>query len=316
MAGRPGEIFRDAEFPRAESRNGPTRDDRTDSGMLLGARLEAFGKGQGIVAVDDPRFTSTQDAIRRDLENPDHSIFRFGPNPTSPHAPQGELDTWPINTGWAAQDEWLLGRTDLAWRYLISGVLNKAKADLPGTCYYLPENWDRNGVVDKPMIVWSHGEFVASSLLLFLGIDLEPQGADLGLAPSLPPGMQRARLDNFRFRDWRMGVDLTRRGDLVDVVIGSWCTVLSQAKSDQVLSVRLPPGQVIELKDRGTAEFTVDPSQYYLEFGRASHALERASVVSRVLGAKPPAEPLAAMSPAELEDFIVRTETDFVPTAN
>jgi GH15 family glucan-1,4-alpha-glucosidase len=315
MAGKPGEIFRDPEFPKQESRNGPTRDDRTDSGMLMVARMEAFGKGEGIVPVDDPRFTSTQGAIRRDLENTDHSIFRFGPNPSSPHAPQGELDTWPINTAWAAQDEWLLGRTDLAWRYLISGVLNKTKYDLAGACYYLPENWDRNGVVDKPMIVWSHGDFVTSTMLLLLGIDLEPEGADLGLAPSLPPGMKQAHLRNFRFRDWRLDIDLNRDGKLVDVAITPWCVVSGQERTDEVLSVRSPIGKVIELKDRVSDGFTVDPSQYYLEFGRSRHALERAAVVSRILNQAPP-KPLAAMSPAELENFIVKAETDFVPTAN
>ena len=132
-------------------------------------------------------FASTQDQVRRDLENPDHSIFRFGPNPASPHAPQGELDTWPIIMSWAAQDEWLLGRTDLAWTYLLSGIVNKRGYDADACAYYLPEFWDRNGVPDKPLIVWSHGDFVTSVLLLFLGVDLEPQGADLGLAPSLPP---------------------------------------------------------------------------------------------------------------------------------
>ena len=188
MAGKPGEIFRDEEFPNAENRNGPTRDDRTDSGMLMLARLEVFGKGQGIVAANDPRFRSTQAAIRRDLENPDHSIYRFGPNPSSPHAPQGELDTWPINTAWAAQDEWLQGNTVLAWRYLLSGEVNKAGVDLAASCEYLPENWDRDGVADKPIIVWSHGELVTTTLLLFLGFDLEPQTGTSGWRRACPPG--------------------------------------------------------------------------------------------------------------------------------
>jgi hypothetical protein len=308
MAGKPGEVFRDSESPTVESRNGPTRDDRTDSGMLMDARLEAFGKGQGIVQVDDPRFASTQDAIRRDLENPDHAIFRFGPNPASPHAPQGELDTWPINTAWAAQDEWLLGRTNLAWMYLISGVVNKAMYDLPAACYYLPENWDRTGAVDKPIIVWSHGDFVTSVILLFLGVDLEPRGAELGLAPSLPPGMHHASIRNFRFRNWRMDVDLTRRGDLVDVAIDP-----SAGGAGAVLSVRTPSGAVLKLRSGERAGFTVDPSRYFEVFGRAGHAAERASVVSRVLLGKPAPEALRTMSPDEIENFIVKAETGFVP---
>ncbi len=124
---------------------------------------------------------------------------------------QGELDTWPINTAWAAQDEWLLGRTDLAWRYVLSGIVNKRNYDLEAGNYYLPENWDRKGVPDKQLIVWSHGDFLTSTLLLFLGFDLEPEAADLGLAPSLPPGMNHARIGRFRFRDWHLDFDLTRR---------------------------------------------------------------------------------------------------------
>ena len=208
MAGPPGQSFTDPEYPKAESRNGPLRDDRVDSGMLIIPRLEVFGRNQGIIAVDDPRFASTQAEITRDLENPDHSIFRFGPNAGSPHAPGGELDTWPINTSWAAQDEWLLGRTDLAWRYLMSGIVNKRLYDLKAGNYYLPENWDRKGVPDKPLIVWSHGDFLTSTLLLFLGVDLEPDGADLGLAPSLPPGTNHARISRFRFRDWHLNLSL------------------------------------------------------------------------------------------------------------
>jgi hypothetical protein len=266
MAGKPGEIFRDEEYPNAENRNGPTRDDRTDSGMLMLARLEAFGRGQGIVAVDDPRFLSTQEAIRRDLENPDHSIYRFGPNPTSPHAPQGELDTWPINTGWAAQDSWLQGRTDLAWRYLLSGEVNKAGVDLAKACDYLPENWDKGGVADKPIIVWSHGELVTTTLLLFLGFDLEPQGADLGLAPSLPPGMNHAHLSGFRFRNWSLDIDLRRRGDLVSVSIVP-AAAGSDRERSEALSIRIPSGELLECRDGAKVAFSVDPSQYPAEFG-------------------------------------------------
>ena len=53
MAGAPGQTFTDPEFPKAESRNGPLRDDRVDAGMLIIGRLEAFGRGQGVIPVDD-----------------------------------------------------------------------------------------------------------------------------------------------------------------------------------------------------------------------------------------------------------------------
>jgi hypothetical protein len=309
MAGPAGATFTDADYPKAESRNGPTRDDRVDSGMLIIPRLEVFGRNQGIIAVDDPRFTSTQAQITRDLENPDHSIFRFGPNPGSPHAPRGELDTWPINTAWAAQDEWLLGRTDLAWRYLISGVVNKRMYDLAGSNYYLPENWDRTGVPDKPLIVWSHGDFVTSVLLLFLGFDLEPKGADLGLAPSLPPGMNHARIDRFRFRNWHLRVELTRRDALVDVSIAS----TDSPGAPGVLAISLPFGRMIRLSGGGTIGFTVDPRLYYAAFGRSRYGAERAAIISTILtGRKPDRDP-SAMTQSALEAYICGLESGYAP---
>jgi hypothetical protein len=309
MAGPAGQSFTDPEFPAAESRNGPLRDNRVDSGMLIIPRLEAFGRDQGIIAVDDPRFASTQAEITRDLENPDHSIFRFGPNASSPHAPGGELDTWPINTSWAAQDEWLLGRTDLAWRYILSGIVNKRLYDLKAGNYYLPENWDRKGVPDKPLIVWSHGDFITSTLLLFLGVDLEPEGADLGLAPSLAPGMNHARISRFRFRDWHLDFELTRRGNLVDVGVAS-----ADPRDGRVpLAIRLPFGRKIAVASGEAARFTVDPTQYYLAFGRSRNGAERAAIVSRTLAGKEPERDPSTMTPSEQEDFICNLETSYAP---
>ncbi len=307
MAGPAGQTFTDPDYPKAESRNGPTRDDRTDSGMLIIPRLEVFGKGQGIIAVDDPRFASTHAEIMRDLENPDHSIFRFGPNAGSPHAPLGELDCWPINTCWAAQDEWLLGQTDLAWRYLLSGIVNKAKVDLAAANYYLPENWDRKGVPDKPLIVWSHGDFLTSTLLLFLGINLEPAGADLGLAPSLPPGMNHAAIRRFRFQGWHVDFDLTRRGGLVDV------TALATGGVG-ALNVRLPSLDLVSLRAGEACRFTVDPTQYPVAFGRSHNGAERASIESRILTGREPAQDPSAMTPAEREAYIGGLEKSYKPT--
>ncbi len=309
MAGPAGQIFTDPDYPKAESRNGPVRDDRVDSGMLIIPRLEVFGKNQGIIAVDDPRFASTQAEITRDLENPDHSIFRFGPNPGSPHAPGGELDTWPINTSWAAQDEWLLGRTALAWRYLLSGIVNKRFYDLKAGNYYLPENWDRKGVPDKPLIVWSHGDFLTSTLLLFLGVDLEPASGDLGLAPSLPPGMNHARITRFRFRDWHLNFELTRANGGVDVTVSS----TDPKDGREPMSVRLPFGQTARLKAGEAIRFTVDPSQYYVAFGRSRNGAERAAIVSRILTGKRPARDPATLTAAEQEALISDLETAYVP---
>ncbi len=50
MAGPAGQSFTDPDYPKAESRNGPLRDDRVDSGMLIIPRLEVFGRNQGIIA--------------------------------------------------------------------------------------------------------------------------------------------------------------------------------------------------------------------------------------------------------------------------
>jgi hypothetical protein len=307
MAGAPGQFFTDPEFPRAESRNGPLRDDRVDAGMLIIGRLEAFGRGQGIMQVDDPHFTSTHAEITRDLENADHSIFRFGPNPGSPHAPAGEPDTWPIIMAWAAQDEWLLGHTDLAWRYLLSGIVNKRGYDAEASCFYLPENWDRKGIPDKPMITWSHGDFVTSVLLLLLGVDVEPAGADLGLAPSLPPGVDHAKVGSFRYRDWRLDIGLSREKGLI--------SVSARATGAGPLAVRLPFGKIVTLQPGREVRFTVDPAQYYLAFGRSGRAAERASVISSVLEGRPPAGDPRTLAPSELEALICKMETDYVPTA-
>jgi hypothetical protein len=309
MAGPVGQSFADPEYPKAENRNGPLRDDRVDSGMLIIPRLEVFGRNQAILPVDDPRFASTHAEIMRDLENPDHSIFRFGPNASSPHAPAGELDTWPINTAWAAQDEWLLGRTDLAWRYLLSGIVNKRGVDMEARNFYLPEFWDRRGVPDKPLIVWSHGDFVTSVVLLFLGFDLEPEGADLGLAPSLPPGMNHARIDRFRFRDWHLGIELARRDGRVEARVAS----TDAPDASRTLAICLPAGVVVRLVAGGETRFTVDPRDYYAQFGRCRNGAERALITSRVLAGREPERDPAGMTPSEQERLMVDLETSYVP---
>ena len=308
MAGPAGESFTDPDYPKAENRNGPLRDDRVDAGMLIIGRAEAFGKNQGIIAVDDPRFTSTQAQVMRDLENPDHSIFRFGPNPGSPHAPQGELDTWPIIISWAAQDQWLLGNTDLAWRYLQSGILNKRGYDMDAMDCYLPEYWDRKGVPDKQMITWSNGEFVTSTLLFLLGIDLEPEGADLGLAPSLPPGVDHARIDNFRFRNWRLNIELTRRKGLIDVRVTADGT-------GKELAIRKPTEGILHLEPGREARFSADPARYFDDFGRSRNAPQRAAILSRILAGKEPRGDLDSMAPGQIQDYILKLQADFVPTA-
>jgi hypothetical protein len=311
IAGPSGEYYSNPTRPNDVGHNGPLRDDRVDAGMLNTARLEAFGHSQGIVSADDPKFASTQDQIIKELENADHSISRLGPNPGNPHSPLGSMETWPIIICWAAQDEWLLGRTDLAWRYLLSAIVNKAGYDLAAANYYLPETWDTKGNPGDPLLVWSHGEFVTSTILLFLGIDLEPPDADIGLAPSLPLGMSHARIRNFRFRDWKLDVALTRRKNLVDVALRADSVNPRQTR----LAVRLAGGQTI-LADSGHAlKFTVAPGEYCVAFGRSANARERAGIASTFLAARNPTIDLNKMTLREQEDLIEHLETEFVPPA-
>ena len=184
--------------------------------------------------------------------------------------------------------------------------MNKQGYDAEACSYYLPENWDRKGIPDKPLITWSHGDFVTSVLLLLLGVDLEPAGADLGLAPSLPPGVEHARIGNFHFRDWRLDIDL-RRGDgllAVRVRPAAW------AADGRPLLIRVPFGKIVTLRLGQEARFSVDPAQYYLAFGRSRNAAERASVTSTILSGRPPAEDPRTMTPSELEALLCSLEAN------
>ena len=210
MAGPAGESFTDPDYPKAESRNGPLRDDRVDSGMLIIPRLEVFGRNQGIIAVDDPRFASTQAQIEQECSGP-RPFHLAVPGPTQEPGthPAGELDTWPINTCWAAQDEWLLQEgTKGRLRGMSSQESRQQRplTDLKAANYYLPENWDRKGVPDKPLIVWSHGDFITSTLLLFLGFNLGRPDSERHrpCAEQLPSRMHHARISRFRFRGWHL----------------------------------------------------------------------------------------------------------------
>ena len=81
------------------------------------------------------------------------------------------------------------------------------------------------------------------------------------------------------------------------------------------LSVRLPSGRILSLAPGREAEFTADPSQYYLAFGRSRNAAERAALVARILGGAPPPADPAAMTPAELEAFLRDCEMRYAPRA-
>jgi hypothetical protein len=204
--------------------------------------------------VDDPRFTSTWASIMRVLENPKHLIGRFDALPGSPSFPKGQAaETWPIGSGWAAQVEWLRGGTDRAWRYLLA--LTGKRAMSVGGSNYLPERWDAAGNPAKHFLAWSHGEFLTSVVLLALGVNLEPADADLGLAPSLPPGTNHATVKNFRFQDWRLDFNLTRDGDNVRVKVKPHF----ERAGTKTLRIELPGQHHLSLKSGEEQTFSVVP---------------------------------------------------------
>ena len=228
-------------------------DTRVDSGMYNLARLEIFGKGQGIVAVGDPRFISTQTAIGNVLENKEHVIGRFDALSGSPSFPKGQaLEIWPLGSSWAAQTEGLQGKTDAAWKHLQALAQYRAKS--VGGSNYLPERWDAAGhPADPPILAWSHGEYLTSTVLLALGINLEPENADLGLSPSLPPGSDHATVKNFHFHNWRLDFDLTRQGGQVLVKI----LPHHEGSENETLRVALPDHSTLTLKPDVETSFRV-----------------------------------------------------------
>jgi hypothetical protein len=310
----PDIVYADPEQPKRKSCNGPLRDGRVDSGMLNVSRLEVFGKGQGIVSVDDPQFAATQAYIIKELEGKNHSVTRFGKWP-NPHSPQGEPDIWPIICGWASQVEWLKGRTDRAWRYLLSEVDDEKKFTPVPASYYLPECWKTNGTQPDvkpayayyPIITWSHGEFVTTTIQLLLGLDFERTDADLGLAPSLPPELKHATLEHFRFRDWKMDFELTRSGHQIAVKLKPEYV----GKGEAALTIELPSGQHIQLQSKHEEQFTVDPAQYGQASGRAQNTLERARVIAKILMNQEIPADLGSKTPEQQEQYIRSVEDSF-----
>lgn len=106
-----------------------------------------------------------------------------------------------------------------------------------------------------------------------------------------------------------MDIELSRREGLVAVKI-----IPRSAGSGKALSIRLPPDRILDLHAGQEAEFTVDPSRYYLAFGRSRNGAERASAISAILGGGPPATDPRRMTPAEAEAYICNLETAYVPT--
>ena len=312
LAGPAGGFYRDQQDPANTETSGPMRDERVDSGMLMLARLEVLGRGLGAVAVDDPRFAATQAWIHKVLEQSDHSISRFEGNPASSHYPQGEWPVWPLTSSVASDVELLRGRTDRAWRYLLSGLVRKRGYDADATVYALPEQWRFNGdAVSTRQLTWSHGEFLASSVLLLTGLQVDVANADLALAPSLPPGAVTATIKNFYFRGWSLDMKLDRRKNSVHATVEGRRSSGSKAsgpmtKDSLLVSV---PGRVIELQPNKPVRFEVRYPE--TEGGRAENAWARAQLISHILLNQDLSPELQHASREELENRIRTAEDQF-----
>jgi hypothetical protein len=95
-------------------------------------------------------------------------------------------------------------------------------------------------------------------MLLTRGLDLEPADGDLGLAPSLPPQVNHAQIENFRFRDWRLDFDIRRTREGRSDVTLKPCFLGS---GHAALRMRLP-GQSTRLVNSGAEQlFSVFPER-------------------------------------------------------
>ncbi len=307
LAGKAGEIHPPEPH---EAAGGPMRDERVDSGMLMLARLEIFGDGLGVVAVDDPRFAATQAWIHRVLEQPDHAISRFDGNLDSPHYAKGEWNVWPISTCWAAQVEWLRGRTDRAWRYLLSGIVRKDGYEREKAMNYLPEYWSLEGrtATSTRFLTWSHGELLTSSILLLLGLDTEIPDADLALAPSLPMESQQTTIEGFRFRDWNLNFNLKRDGHKIQVKGAA--QRIPSGHGPQTLRIKLPE-QIIEVAGGDSFEFQINTDGQSSNPSRSGNASERAQLYDRILLAEELSPDLKDATLEELEAHLRKTEDRF-----
>ena len=307
LAGPPGETFRSKTAPRSRHRNGPTRDTRVDSGMFMPARMEVFGRGLGAVAVDDPRFASTQAWIHKVLYEPDGSISRFDGNLSVPYYPRGQWPVWPISACWAAQVEWLRGRNDRSWRHLLGGVARKKGFDPGRDCFQFPEQWNLDGtpVRTTHFLTWSHGEFLFTTLLLLTGLEADPPGgADLALSPTLPPGREEAFVENLRIRGWKLKLLVKKnKGGLHCRLSGS-----SEAGAGTRPALRiLAEGKILPLLPGKTLSFQVRPDR----LKRFDHALERARAFSRILLGENLPPGMEKAPPLELEARIRAVEDRF-----
>ena len=282
------------------------RDERVDAGMLNLSRLEVFGTNLGVIRVDDPRFAATEAWIKRVLFHPDHTVSRFDGAPP-PDFPKGNWPTWPIISSWGAQVEFLKGRTDEAWRYLIDGQAKMHGYNARNMLYQLPEQWNIDGTMagTTRMLTWSHGEFLTTTLLLLTGMNTDVVDADASLQPSLPPDCPAAEVAHLYHKGYRLNMDIRRNGDGLEVALKA-----VRVDADAPPELRLKIGQQTVALSEGKNVQVQIPAGGNSLF--TSHPFERAEVVQKILLGTPLGSGWRTAPAASLERHIAEVESTFV----
>jgi glycogen debranching enzyme len=156
---------------------------------------------------------------------------------------------WPFLTGFAALALYAEGRAPAAWAYL-DGTADLTFLEARG---YLPEllSGDRLRSLDAavPHQLFATTGFMSTVLRGLLGLSvvgptggspLDP-GAQVLLAPQLPPAWHAAHFANLRFRQAVFDLDLTRRDQALEARV----TPHAGSAVPVRLELRLPPGAVV-----------------------------------------------------------------------
>ncbi len=259
LAGKEGRIYRDPQYPKSTHRNGPMRDERIDSGMLMLARPDIFGRGLAPVPANHPFFVSTLDQIRKRLLQPDFSCSRFEGNGKTPWYRQGQWPVWPIISCWWAQMEYMNGKRQTAWKHILKGLLDKKGYDAYESLFQLPEQWFFDGryVPTTKFLAWSHGEFLTTSVFLLLGLKLSPGRADLELYPYPIPGKKKLSFSGFRFKGWSFSGESRVEGGFAGTSI-SFSPDPGASPRPVLLKVK---DKIFKIEKPGSIYFTVSSPQ-------------------------------------------------------
>ncbi len=155
---------------------------------------------------------------------------------------------WPFLTGFAALALYADGRTPAAWAYL-DGTADLTFLEARG---YIPEllSGDRLRSLDEavPHQLFATAGFMSTVLRGLLGLSVVAPaggspidaGAQVRLAPQLPPTWRSARFANLRFRDAVFDLEIARRDEALEARI----TPHGGGAVPLRLELRLPPGAV------------------------------------------------------------------------